>query len=90
MLAEGCGRFGVSVGAWCFMTNHVHLLVVPRERTSLALGIGKAHMRYSRRINSERAWTGHLWANRYDSGVLDQEHLCCAVRYVEQNPELVW
>jgi putative transposase len=86
MLADASERYRLDIWAWCLMTNHVHLLVVPRERTSLALGIGKPHMRYSRRINTPRGWTGHLWANRFHSSILDGEHLWNAVRYVEQNP----
>jgi putative transposase len=86
MLASACQRFELDVWAYCLMTNHVHLLAVPRQKLSMAAGVGRTHMRYSRRINTERGWTGHLWANRYHSSLLDNEHLWNAVRYVEQNP----
>lgn len=67
------------------MTNHVHLIVVPKHDNSMALAIGRAHMRYSRRINHSHGWCGHLWANRYHSSALDWDHLWQAVRYVELN-----
>ncbi len=43
-------------------------------------------MRYSRWINKQRGWTGHLRANRFFSTPLDEEHLWSAVRYVELEP----
>jgi putative transposase len=36
---------GVRFLAWCLMTNHVHLIVVPEDADSLARGIGEAHRR---------------------------------------------
>ena len=66
------------------MTNHVHFVEVAREKNSFADGIGRAQMRYSRRINGERGWTGHLYGKPVS--VLDGTHLFAAVRYVEQNP----
>ena len=86
MLAESVRRHGVEIRAWCLMTNHVHFVGVARERSSFANGIGRTQMRYSRRINTERGWTGHLWANRFHSSVLDGRHLLAALKYVEQNP----
>ncbi|MBX7245841.1 MAG: transposase [Candidatus Sumerlaeaceae bacterium] len=86
LLAEFAKKFGMDVWAYCLMTNHIHLIVVPRERDSLARAVGFAHMRYSRRVNQREGWTGHLWANRFYSTALDGEHLWEAVRYVERNP----
>lgn len=68
------------------MTNHVHLIAVPRRPESLARGIGRAHQAHTRRINRPRRWTGHLWANRFYSTPLDAPHLWTAVKYVELNP----
>lgn len=79
-------RAGLEVWAYCLMTNHVHLLVVGERTDSMAFAIGRTHMRYARHINRRHGWTGHLWANRYHSTVLDETHLWRAVRYVELNP----
>jgi putative transposase len=86
MLAEACRKYQLDVWAYCLMSNHVHLIAVPRAGPALAGGIGRTHMRYSRWINKDRGWTGHHWANRFHSSLLDGEHLLNAVRYVEQNP----
>ena len=52
LMAEWCGRCGVGVWAYCLMPNHVHLVVVPATEAALARGIGEAHRRYTRRVNS--------------------------------------
>jgi putative transposase len=77
---------GVEVWAYCLMTNHVHLMVVPLRRGALANFIRKLHGNYARWMNWKRRWSGHLWANRYYSTALLEEHLWVAVRYIEQNP----
>lgn len=68
------------------MTNHVHLIVVPERENSMAEALGRAHMQYSRRVNRDHGWSGHLWANRYHSTPMDDQHLWEGVRYVELNP----
>ena len=77
---------GVDVLAYCLMPNHVHLVVIPRHRQSLAKLFGIAHHRYARRVNSNHDWRGHLWQERFYSFVMDEDHLLVAVRYVELNP----
>jgi putative transposase len=81
-----CERHGVELWAYCLMTNHVHLLVVPHHRHSLARVIATTHQRHADRLNRRREQSGHLWQNRYFSTVLDQRHLWTAVRYIERNP----
>jgi putative transposase len=79
-------RFGLDIWAYCLMPNHVHLIVRPQRSHAMALAIGNAHRAYSRLVNEQNGWTGHLWAGRYFSMLLDEEHLWAAVRYVELNP----
>ena len=56
------------------MTNHVHLIAVPKTEESLALGIGWAHHAYTRRINFRENWRGYLWQGRFYSCPLDEAH----------------
>jgi len=79
-------RYGLDILSYCLMTNHVHLVSLPRKADSLAFTLRAAHMRYSQMINSKLGWTGHLWQGRYFSAALDETHLWAAVRYVERNP----
>jgi putative transposase len=64
----------------------VHFIAVPSETDSLTRCFSEAHVRYSRRINKQKGWKGHLWQARFGSSVLDENHLIAAVRYVERNP----
>ena len=86
LMAESCGRCGVDIWAYCLMTNHVHLIAVPKKADSLARAIGEAHRRYSLHINAREGWRGFLWQGRFTSAVMDERHLLAAARYVELNP----
>lgn len=86
LLVEAKHSAGIEVWAYCFMPNHVHFVVVPEHADSLRLFFSEAHRRYTRRINTRNNWRGHLWQERFHSFVMDQNHLDCAVRYVELNP----
>ncbi len=86
LLRESAARWGLDVWAYCLMTNHAHLLVVPRREDSLARAIGRAHGEYARRVHRREGWTGHLWAGRFYSCALDGPHLWRAARYIELNP----
>ena len=86
ILREEADKFGLRVWAYCLMENHVHLIVVPLQRESLAQGIGETHKRYTRMINFRERWRGYLWEGRFKSFILDEVYLYAAVRYVERNP----
>ena len=79
-------RFEMSIWGYCLMGNHVHLIVVGRNRLSIPRAVGNAHREFSRRRNLEADVTGHMWANRFFSTALDEPHLWAAIRYVELNP----
>jgi len=86
LLAEWCGKCGVTIWAWCLMPNHVHLIAVPQAETSLARALGEAHRRYTRRINFRENWRGHLWQERFASFPMDEKYLMATARYIEMNP----
>ena len=86
LLAEQGGRYGIQFLAWCLMTNHVHLIVVPFHEHSLSKGIGEAHKRYTRSINFCEGTRGYLFQGRFFSCPLEVDRLLFAVRYVLRNP----
>jgi len=86
LLREQSGRFGLSIVAYCLMTNHVHLVAIPHAEDSLAKAVGRAHFTYTQRFNRRHGRTGHLWQNRFYSCPLDGEGRLSALLYVEQNP----
>ena len=79
-------RFEMAIWGYCLMNNHVHLIVVGQNRTSIPRAVGNAHREYSRQRHRTRSVTGHGWANRFFSTALDEPHLWAAIRYVELNP----
>jgi putative transposase len=85
-IQEASKRYGVVIWAYCLMNNHAHFVAVPSEADSLARCFSEAHVRYTRRINVQKGWKGHLWQARFGSSVLDENHLIAAVRYIERNP----
>ncbi len=68
------------------MCNHVHLVVIPRKATSLALTFKQTHGRYATYWNASQQSSGHAWQARFYSCPLDQSHLWAALRYAERNP----
>jgi putative transposase len=85
-MAAACIEHGLEVWAWCLMPDHVHRVVVPEAPESLALGIGRAHWRYTRTIRCRENWRGYLWQGRFSSCPMDGPHTPAAARYVERNP----
>ncbi len=79
-------EYGVAFLSYCLMDNHVHLIAIPEKNDSFSLCFRKAHSIYSRHINSQFDWRGHLWQNRFHSSPLGPSYLYNAIRYVEQNP----
>jgi putative transposase len=79
-------KCGLSIWAYCLMDNHVHMVMVPRERDSLARGLGEAHRKYTSLINIRKNWKGYLWQGRFISYPMDGGHFFAAVRYIERNP----
>jgi putative transposase len=72
--------------AYSLMTNHIHLVVVPADESSLQYVLKPLHMRYAQRINQIRKWRGHFWQGRYFSSPMDERFMWSAIRYVECNP----
>lgn len=79
-------RCGLEFWAYCLMSNHVHLIALPRWGDSMAEALREAHGNYAKWFNARYGYRGHLWANRYYSAALGETHLFRAARYVEMNP----
>lgn len=79
-------RFGFRVDGYCLMTNHVHVVGVPKDEAALAKTFGRAHFLYTQYINRLHGRSGHLWQNRFFSCAMDEAHALHALCYVELNP----
>ena len=86
LLGRYAPRFGLSITAYCLMTNHVHMVAVPEHQDSIAKVFGYCHGVYSAEFNKKYGKSGHVWQARPFSCVLDEPHTWAAIRYVERNP----
>ena len=87
MLRTYAAEFDCKLHAYCLMTNHVHLLLTPREPTGCAQLMKHVAQRYSKRLNTRHGRTGTLWEGRFHSGLVASERYALACyRYIELNP----
>ena len=80
--------YDVKVYAWCLMTNHVHLILDPRDKPdSISLLMKRLAGRQTRHVNKLESRTGSLWDGRFKlSPIETDEYLLQCCRYVELNP----
>lgn len=80
--------YEVSVLAWCLMTNHVHLVLVPHgEGAGISRLMRRLSARQGRYVNRLEDRIGTLWCGRFHSSVVDSDgYLLACLRYVELNP----
>jgi putative transposase len=86
LLRQAVQLHPLSVIGYCVMSNHVHLVVVPRTVEALAKALKYAHGRYAAYWNGAHASSGHVWQGLFYSCPLDSAHLWEALRYAEPNP----
>ena len=76
----------VELFAWCFMSNHVHLLM-HAELPLITKAMRSLLVSYAMYFNTRHERTGHLFQNRFDSvPVNTDEQLMVTVRYIHRNP----
>ncbi len=79
-------RSGARVLAYCWMSNHIHL-VVQVDRQPLGMLMQPVGSRYARYLQRAKGTTGHLFERRYHAVlVISEEQLLHVVRYVHFNP----
>lgn len=86
-LSEYAQKFSVALHAWVFMTNHVHLLVTPREEEAVSNMMQALGRRYVQYFNRQYRRSGTLWEGRFKSSLVQSEsYLLVCQRYIELNP----
>ena len=86
LLKEQADKYGLEMLGYCLMSNHIHLVAVPKAEESLAKAVGRTHFRYTQYINRFHKRSGHLWQGRFYSCALDSRHFWLAMKYIELNP----
>jgi putative transposase len=75
------------IHAYVLMTNHVHLLVTPRQDDGLSRMMQQLGASYVRFINSKNERTGTLFEGRFRSSLIEADaYLMACYRYIELNP----
>jgi len=73
--------------AYVIMTNHLHLLITPKDKEQLAKFMQSMANRYVRYFNAKHQRTGTIWEGRFKSCLVDSEHyLFTLYKYIEMNP----
>lgn len=87
LLDEACDRFSCAIHAYVLMTNHVHLLGTPTEKTSVSKMmqyLGRCYVPY---INRKYSRSGTLWEGRFKATIIETSgYLLACYRYIELNP----
>jgi putative transposase len=86
LLADVVERNRWLVHAFCLMTNHYHL-VVEAGLEDLSDGFHRLNGIYAQTFNRRYARRGHLWGDRFWSGLVEtDDELEATCRYVLANP----
>ena len=86
LLAGYSLQYGLSLWGYCLMSNHFHLVAVPRREDAAAKALGRLESDYARFLNVRRRTSGHLWQARYHSVAMEPAHCWRALAYIERNP----
>lgn len=86
LLQKGLARCKHRLHAYCWMTNHVHMLLQAGE-TPLSTFLGTLASTYAKSINARNDRVGHLFERRYRASLVQQDvYLLEVVRYIHLNP----
>jgi putative transposase len=86
LLQEGTEKYDHRILGFCFMTNHIHL-VIQVANIPLSKIVQNFAFRYARYINKNYKKIGHLFQGRFQAVLVsDSEYLLELIRYVHLNP----
>ena len=86
LVADSLERLAARLHAYCWMPNHLHMLVQVSD-TPLGRLIHRIASAYARIVQKRLATTGHLFERRYHAVLVDADnYLLTLVRYIHLNP----
>ena len=87
MLGSTRAETGVTLLAYVFMPDHVHLVTAPSATCSISRFMQLLKGRFSREWNARCGAIGSVWQSRFDErALLDEASLVRAIEYVHWNP----
>ncbi len=86
-IGESLAKADCHLHAYVIMTNHLHLLITPKDKQELAVFMQSMTNRYVRYFNAGRKRTGTIWEGRFKSCLIDSDsYLFRLYNYIEMNP----
>ena len=86
ILQASMERYQSTIHCFCWMTNHLHMVIQVDEKP-LAATIRYAASQYSRKINFFQSRSGHLFERRHRAILVHEDtYLKGLVRYIHYNP----
>ena len=87
LMRDCCRDAGVTVVAWCLMSNHVHLVLADYE-DAMSAAMQRLLLTYARRFNKRTGRSGRLFRERFERRSLDTDwQVMEAVRSVHADPQ---
>jgi len=72
---------------YVIMSNHLHLLITPKDKQQLAKFMQSMANRYVRYFNAKHQRSGTIWEGRFKSCLVDSvDYLFTLYKYIEMNP----
>jgi REP element-mobilizing transposase RayT len=86
IVADALEALAARLHAFCWMTNHLHLLVQVSD-APLGKLIVRIAGRYARRVQRTQETSGHLFERRYHAKIVDADaYFLTLLRYIHWNP----
>jgi putative transposase len=84
---KAADKHGCAIHAYVLMTNHVHMLLTPREKDTISLMFQSIGRDYVRHVNRKYQRSGGLWEGRHKGNIIESfRYLLVSMRYIEMNP----
>ena len=72
---------------YCFMTNHIHLVIETSPKTDLSRFMKRLNPVYYNHYKKRYGYAGHFWQDRFKSLLISRdEYLLACGLYIERNP----
>jgi len=87
VLKEAKEKYGFTVANFCIMPTHIHLLITPKIGTDLPKIMHWIKTSFTRRWNTLKGTSGHIWGNRYFARPInDEQDYLTVMNYIDKNP----
>jgi putative transposase len=80
-------EYSVLIYNYCFIPNHIHLLLYVKERAHLSSFMHDISLAYSSYYRYTYKYVGYLWQGRFKNFLIEKDsYLLECARYIERNP----